>query len=192
MNQAPRSDGGEIEILKPLNSKHISGVIEILGTPSAELLHNKILRLRKPRRPSKTRQNEPPSSAKLMLHKRIVEEREEFDEEGRIAPGRSDVPSAPGQSVELYLRIEADQRRKRCYHPLNRFASSSIDDDIDIARRPWQPVKAGGEGAGEHVLDSGCLASVEHSCGKLLDGHRRTDWLLAGGQIGGTTFRTRD
>ena len=95
MNHAPRSDGGEIEILKPLNSEHISGVIEILSPPPAELLHNKILRLRNPCRPPQTRQNEPPSSTELMLHKRIVEEREEFDEESRIDPCRSDMPAAP-------------------------------------------------------------------------------------------------
>ena len=191
MNHAPRSDGGEIEILKPLNSEHISGVIEILSPPPPELLHNKILRLRNPYRPPQTRQNEPPSSTELMLHKRIVEEREEFDEERRIDPCRSDMPPAPGQRVELHLRIEDYQRRERRHHPLNRLTSSSIDDDIDIACRPGHPVKASGEGAGEHVFDTGCLAGVKHSCGKLFDGHRTTGWLLAGGPTGGTTFRSR-
>jgi hypothetical protein len=81
INHTPRSDGGEIDLLKPLNSEHNSGVIEIL-------------RLWKPCRPAKTRQHEPSSSVELMLHKRIVEERKEFDEKGRIAPCHSDMPSA--------------------------------------------------------------------------------------------------
>lgn len=113
MDYAPRPNRAEIDPLKPLNSQHIPGVVEILGPTPAEFLHDEILGQRKPCRPSETRQNEPPSTVELMLYERIVEQREEFDEEGRIGPCRSDMPTAPGQRVELHLWIEGDQRCKR-------------------------------------------------------------------------------
>ena len=61
-----------------------------------------------------------------MLYERIVEECKEFDEKGRGSPCRSDMPTAPGQRVELHLRIKDDQRGKSRHHPLDRFASGGI------------------------------------------------------------------
>ena len=95
-----------------------------------------------------------------MLHERIVEEREELDEHRGIAPCPTDMPTAPGQRVELHLWIEGDKLRQPRHHPLDRFACQGIDDDIDIARRPRHSIHTGGESPGEHVVDAGCLAGV--------------------------------